>query len=325
MDAAVQQEAVQPGEMQTAADVAAPLHFLGALAACGPGARLLALDIMPHELRPLLATRTAPLALDIYRAGQAEAEADWHFLPKQVRLSVQGEWPTEKPGGPALYDLALADLSRLHTHVLRVLRGLAASLAPGGRLVLLLPFGWKPGSGYPYIFSTGAIMRMARACQLAPVSAAIVPDETYGGFACLLQCRPDRDSPTPWFDETRHLSRRFDFVPHTDSSFEYRGPWEVGGSGEAIGKSPAATFGWQGEAQEVLVVCQRHPWSGIAEFHARGKRATANLFSWFSHAHAEEVFTSRAGATPLRLNGRPIGADPNALGAELVLHGLLRR
>ncbi len=299
-------------------------HWAGMAAFCHEGSHILAISVPVGQFAGFLAA--AGCTVEAYFIGKRTDPPEIDMArPHAVTIVEKEEWRAGDEGRAGRYDCALADFSFVNAELGRVIEGIKAVLKPGGVFACLVPFGWKRGGDYPYFLSRATVVRLLRARGFSVLSEAVLPDTVHGGYASLVTCRADGEGAVQSIDESVFLLKRFEFVPHDHESFEYHGPWSIGGNGERIAKGSSATFTWQGMGEEVLIVCERHAWSGIGEFHVRGTRTIVSLFSWFAHTQPERVFRSRVGPLEVKASGRSLGSDRDSLGSELVVHGLLWR
>jgi hypothetical protein len=302
-------------------------HWLAALSQCPPESAILAVGIDLAAINEVAPGLVAGRKIDWYQLGTRYAAP---AAPPQAGnpspITECGEWRA-LPGAKAKKSFAgaLVDVSRVSSNLAEWVESIEAVLRQGCPFACVVPFGWKRDSKYPYLLSESSVIRLMRAHGFFAASATTLPDLVHGGYACALVGTLDNHASVPHFDESRWMLSRFSFVPHSDPSFTYAGNWSLGSRGERIARGATSVFTWQGEAEQVLVVCERHPWSGIAEFQVRGRGTTINLFNWFAHTQPEQVFLSNVGPRAIKLTGRPCGADRDALGSELVIHGVLWR
>jgi hypothetical protein len=302
------------------------LFWLSALPECQRGGTIAFVGVNPRNclLHALLGAKHA--AIDYYPPPELTKE-DADILEAAPQLAGKGAAETfhaDNVAGRA-HEAVMIDFTRFRPSYHEAFRALGLATQAGSCVAALFPLGWKRSHHLTHILSASLIRKMFGAQNIKLVLDFTVRDEANGGLARFVLGEVERPREEVGFNVVDYRLSSFTFVPASAEEFSYTGHWGAGGDGALIGKDRSAAFAWQGQAHEVYLLCQSHPWSGIAEFYARGRRTIINLFSQDSFGTPVRVAPFRPQQRDIRLTGTVIGNDPEALGSEMVVNGLLRR
>ena len=207
------------------------------------------------------------------------------------------------------------DLARTFAELNRV-------LAPGGNLLMAVPFGWEDNPEHPYFLAPedwiSLVTDAGFAIRVAQVGCEY-PELGYDYFIAARKVSPPKLSR---LDPADYRKTRYRFVPWNDPAITCHGAKAEQGDHVILLDDWRVEITVPDTAREILAVTHCHEWSGTIELASGDTRVIQDLSSWFPYVRPVRLTLPQA---PSRVTIRCRGRNPSSHASQCVLSGVMIR
>ena len=189
-------------------------------------------------------------------------------------------------------------------------RDLNRVIAPGGNLLMAVPFGWEENPEHPYFFDPEQWIALVEDAGFQVRVAQVGREYPETGHDFFVAAKKVAAPSPARIDAWAFQKENYNFVDFRDQSIKYEGNNAVADRGAAQhlrGEDWSIHIRLPQAAHEVLPVILRHDWSGTALIsNEAGDLNAVDLFSWFSYIAAPRL-SGRSGkfaSVDIRCSGR---------------------
>lgn len=212
------------------------------------------------------------------------------------------------------------DLNRTFAEVNRV-------LAPGGNLLMAVPFGWEKNPEHPYFFGPQEWISLLVDAGFRIRVAQIGCEYPEYGYDYFIAAEKISNSDiTPRLDPDNYTKDSFEFISANDIRISYTGN-KIEKHDHVImdGNDWNIQIDFPEIYREVLPIFNRHDWSGIVEVSWAGQIFSEDLYSWFPYVQPIRIRNDQSTAVARRLSMKCNGKNPSSWASQGVLYGILVR